>query len=194
MTARKSRPQQRLDTERRILTAARRLFAESGYDRTTIRAIATAANTDPGLVMRYFGSKDALFARVAELDTEPPLTGDPPQVAERLLASLSDKLRTEPAGTMAMLRSMLTHPDAAKEVHAALTAQQHQVAEAMPGEDAMLRAGLIGAVTLGAIIGRDLLRLEGLRDADPERVIGLLRPAIHALTHGSPETAPRTTS
>ncbi len=98
----------------RILTAARQLFAESGYDRTTIRAIATAARTDPGLVMRYFGSKEALFTRVAQITTDGPLAGSPEQVAELLLASLSKKLRAEPVGTTAMLRSMLTHPMRAK--------------------------------------------------------------------------------
>ena len=47
-----TRVEQRRRTEERILTAARQLFGEHGYDRTTIRAVATAAGSDPGLVMR----------------------------------------------------------------------------------------------------------------------------------------------
>ena len=31
------------------------MFAELGYDRTTIRAVARAAGVDGGLVMHYFG-------------------------------------------------------------------------------------------------------------------------------------------
>ncbi|NUR95130.1 MAG: helix-turn-helix transcriptional regulator, partial [Kribbellaceae bacterium] len=54
-TPRSSRAQQRIETQDRILAAARQLFAEAGYDRTTIRAVATAAQVDPGLVMHYFG-------------------------------------------------------------------------------------------------------------------------------------------
>ncbi|MDT5208004.1 MAG: hypothetical protein QOF67_419, partial [Mycobacterium sp.] len=45
-----------------ILAAARQRFAESGFERATIRAIAADANIDPSMVMRYFGSKDQLFA------------------------------------------------------------------------------------------------------------------------------------
>ena len=59
-----TRAEQRRQTELRILAAARRLFGEHGYDRTTIRAIAAAADSDAGLVMRYFGSKEQLFAEV----------------------------------------------------------------------------------------------------------------------------------
>ncbi|SDM50059.1 TetR/AcrR family transcriptional regulator [Allokutzneria albata] len=179
---RPSRAEQRRRTEARILAAARDLFAENGYDRTTIRAVAAAARTDPGLVMRYFGSKDELFARVAELEPEEQAAADSPEaVAELMLDSLVRKLCTESSGTVAMLRSMLTHPDAAQEVRSALAAQQGRLAEAIPGTDAELRAGLLGAVVLGTVTGRDLLRLDGLRDADAERIVDVLRPAIHSI-------------
>ncbi|MQA12274.1 MAG: TetR family transcriptional regulator [Pseudonocardiaceae bacterium] len=186
---RTSRAEQRQKTENRILTAARRLFADSGYDRTTIRAIAAEAKTDPGLVMRYFGSKKELFALVAEIAPDEPVTGTPEQAAEHLLTSLGDKLEAEPSATLAMLRSMLTHPEAAKEVRAAVTNQQRDAAAAFPGDDAVLRAGLIGALTLGTVLGRHLLRLDGLRDAPPEAITALLRPCFHALVDGEAEHA-----
>ena len=66
------RAEQRRRTEARVLAAACQLFAESGFDRTTIRAIAAAAQTDPGLVMRYFGSKEELFAAAAQLPPGEP--------------------------------------------------------------------------------------------------------------------------
>jgi AcrR family transcriptional regulator len=179
-----TRAEQRRQTEDRILAAARRLFADNGYDRTTIRAVAAAAGTDPGLVMRYFGSKDALFDRVAEISADGPVSGTPHEVAELLLDSLDHKLRADLSGTLAMLRSMLTHPDAAEEVRQAIGAQQRQVAAAIPADDAMLRAGLIGALTLGTIIGRDLLRLDGVRDADAADIVAVLRPAVHAIARG----------
>jgi AcrR family transcriptional regulator len=49
-SARPTRAQQRRQSEERILTAARQIFAELGYDRTTIRAVASAAGVDAGLV------------------------------------------------------------------------------------------------------------------------------------------------
>lgn len=45
-----------------ILRAARRHFAEAGYDRATIRRIATAARVDPALVLHFFGTREELFS------------------------------------------------------------------------------------------------------------------------------------
>ena len=55
-----------------ILAAARERFAESGFERATIRAIAADANIDPSMVMRYFGNKDQLFAAAADFDLQFP--------------------------------------------------------------------------------------------------------------------------
>jgi len=60
-----SRAEQRRQTEARILDAATQVFFSAGYDRTTIRAVASAAGVDAGLVMHYFGSKQALLQRLA---------------------------------------------------------------------------------------------------------------------------------
>ena len=58
-----SRTEQRRRTEARILDAATRAFISAGYDRTTIRAVASAADVDAGLVMHYFRSKQQLYRR-----------------------------------------------------------------------------------------------------------------------------------
>ncbi|TCP56167.1 TetR family transcriptional regulator [Tamaricihabitans halophyticus] len=185
-----SRIERRERTQHRILAAARRQFAESGYDRTTIRSIATEAETDPGLIMRYFGSKEALFNEVATIASDEPLGETPEQVAESLLDSLAGKLATDSAGTLAMLRSMLTRPEAAEEVRAAISEQQRLAADALDGTDAGLRIGLIGAISLGTIIGRELLGLDGVAEAEPAELINVLRPAVHALTYGEPMPPP----
>jgi AcrR family transcriptional regulator len=78
-----TRIEQRRRTEGRILTAARELFGEQGFDRTTIRAIAARAGSDPGLVMRYFGSKEKLFAQAAAIPADGPIEGSPEQIARR---------------------------------------------------------------------------------------------------------------
>src|SRR5947208_10505097 len=63
-----SRAEQRRRTEARILDAATQVFFSAGYDRTTIRAVASAAGVDAGLVMHYFGSKQELYRRVIDAD------------------------------------------------------------------------------------------------------------------------------
>src|ERR671929_400042 len=60
------------DTKQRILEAGRRRFSEDGYERTTIRAVATDAAIDPSMVMRYFGSKEGLFAAATSFDLHLP--------------------------------------------------------------------------------------------------------------------------
>ena len=60
-----------------IAQAARRQFAELGYDRATLRGIAGEAGVDAALVVQFYGSKDALFREVMAL---------PPTVAEAMAA------------------------------------------------------------------------------------------------------------
>lgn len=49
------------ETRERLLDAAVALFAEGGFDRTTIRDIGQRAGVDPALIARYFGSKADLY-------------------------------------------------------------------------------------------------------------------------------------
>jgi len=181
-SARPTRAQQRRLSEERILAAARDLFAELGYDRTTIRAVASAAGVDAALVMHYFGSKDLLFARAVEVPADELPAGTPGEVAEALLTSLGRRLTGEPAASLAVLRSMLTNAEAADRYRAAGEPQLRQLSAAIPAPDADLRASLLSAIIHGVIAERYLLRLTPLADASPEQIIDLLRPCIESLT------------
>ncbi|GAA4692746.1 TetR/AcrR family transcriptional regulator [Streptomyces sp. AC563] len=59
---------------RRLLEAATRLFAERGYDRTSVQEIVEAAGVTKGALYHYFGSKDDLlhevYGRVLRLQQE----------------------------------------------------------------------------------------------------------------------------
>ena len=57
-----------------ILAAARRLFAERGYDGATIRAIAQEAGVDAALVHHFFGTKEHVFVAAMELPFSPAET------------------------------------------------------------------------------------------------------------------------
>ncbi|MEV4562314.1 TetR family transcriptional regulator [Nonomuraea sp. NPDC049419] len=191
------RAERRRRTEARILDAARSLFADMGYERATIRAVAKAAEVDPALVMQYFGSKQELFQRAVEVTSAPgggqaggPDPGDAQaaveEVVERLLGSLPMKLGELSQSRLAMLRSMLTHPEAAVSARRALGEQIDRVAEALPGEDARLRAALMTLVLLGVTVGHQLLELDELRDVPEEEIARLLRPSLRALTGQDP--------
>ncbi|MQY32686.1 hypothetical protein SRB17_06400 [Streptomyces sp. RB17] len=179
---RQTRADRRRTTEARILDRARELFAEKGFDRTTIRAVATAAGVDPALVMQYFGSKRELFTRAVQAVPALPTATDADALVDQLLATLGLKLGGLPEGALAMLRSMLTDPAAAEQARETLGRQIGGVGGVLPGaEDRELRAALLVTTLLGVTIGHQLLGLTPLRDAPADRVAALLRPAIKAL-------------
>jgi AcrR family transcriptional regulator len=65
------RERQAQQTRDEILRAARRLFAERGYARTSVRDVADAAGVSPQTVYDSIGSKQALVARLNDaIDTE----------------------------------------------------------------------------------------------------------------------------
>ncbi|MGW3564321.1 TetR/AcrR family transcriptional regulator [Streptomyces sp. NPDC000941] len=204
-----TRAERRRNTEQRILAAARELFAERGFERTTIRAVASAAQIDPALVMQYFGSKQELFSQAVRISVAGagagagaegrPRSGDPEALTDSLLASLELKIGGLPEASLAMLRSMLTHPEAAEAARAALGHQITEVAAAISAghegehqdghhraeDDARLHAALAVATMVGVTIGHQLLGIDDLRRASPEQIAAALRPALHALVTGT---------
>ncbi|MGV9711993.1 TetR/AcrR family transcriptional regulator [Gordonia sp. NPDC003424] len=53
-----------------ILAAARELFAEKGFERTTMRGIAQRAGVDPALIHHYFGNKNRLMVAALRPDID----------------------------------------------------------------------------------------------------------------------------
>lgn len=95
----RTREQQRATSEAAILDAAVRLYAHTGPDGSSLRAVAEAAGLTHALVQRYFGSKTGLVAAVeahlaTTLTTAITPTGDlgvdpsPDADAQRLAALL----------------------------------------------------------------------------------------------------------
>src|ERR1700689_2701720 len=123
-----SRADQRGRTEARILDAATQVFFSAGYDRATIRAVASAAGVDAGLVMHYFGSKQELFRRGIDAAPIPEVSGAPEQATEQILAPLADRLANEPVASLAILRSMLTNPEASSVISEGKTRYPAQIA------------------------------------------------------------------
>jgi AcrR family transcriptional regulator len=177
-----SRAEQRRRTEARILDAATQSFLAAGYERTTIRGVASAAGVDAGLVMHYFGSKQELFRRVIDAAPGPAeVSGTPAQAAEQILASLANRLANEPVSSLTVFRSMLTNAEAASAVGAVIARYQAQIAQTIPADDAGLRAAVISAIDLGVIMFRYLVKSDELAAADPAHVISLLRPCMLSL-------------
>jgi AcrR family transcriptional regulator len=181
-----SRTEQRRRTEARILDAATQIFFAAGYERTTIRAVASAAGVDAGLVMHYFGSKQELFRQVTDAAPVPEFSAAPGQAAEQILAALADRLADEPVASLTILRSMLTNPEAASAMSESLARYQAQIAQTIPAGDANLRAAIISAIIVGVTVSRHLIKSDELATADPAQVISLLRPGMISLAAQPP--------
>ncbi|WP_329180313.1 MULTISPECIES: TetR/AcrR family transcriptional regulator [unclassified Streptomyces] len=84
----------------RLLAEATRLFAERGYDRTSVQEIVEAAGVTKGALYHYFGSKDDLlheiYARVLRLQTErlDAIASRDTPVQERLAEAAADVVVT----------------------------------------------------------------------------------------------------
>lgn len=151
-------------TREAIETAARELFAINGFERTTMRKIGARAGIDPSMIIRYFGSKDALFARVAmpNLDLPDLSAADSATIGETLVRHFLEQWEGEGGGggMPILLRSAASNEDAAERLRAIFIAQVFPaIARAGPPETAATRAGLVASQLLGLALCRYVLRL-----------------------------------
>ena len=111
-----TREERRRRTEAAILDAARQLFAEVGYEKTTIRGVAGRAGVDPALVMQYYGSKDGLFAAAAHAIAERKQVSEVPrdELGLQALKDLFQGFEDEQSrcAHFAVMRSCLTNESA----------------------------------------------------------------------------------
>ncbi len=180
-------------TKEEILAAARRKFADLGYDGATIRAIAAEAGVDPALVHHFYGSKEHLFAAAMQLPIIP---------SEVITAALTE---ARPAGStmgehavrtalavwesppvyrsfLGLLRSAVTSEQAAamlrQFVEQAILAPLARQASTDDPAEAEYRAAVVGSQMLGLALTRYVLQLGPVATADPEELAATIGPTI----------------
>jgi AcrR family transcriptional regulator len=171
-----TRAAKRAATAQRILAAAQAEFGEHGLEATTVRAIAQRAEVDPSLVIQHYGSKNDLFAIATRLERE---TTDE-DVAEHLFDVLDVRLGALPPETRALVRSMLTAPEATAAMKDFLDERVTNLARATTGDDADLRAALTVSSILGLTIARHFLKLDALAEISERQIERTLRPWLTA--------------
>jgi AcrR family transcriptional regulator len=176
------------DTREVILAAARTIFAERGFDKASIRAIATAAEVDPALVHHYFGTKDKLFLASMEMPLDPTelvpqaLDGPREEAGERLVR-LVLTVWDSPAGAaaVALLRSAMSNDWTARLLREFVVTQvlRKAIAElGMDGPDAPLRAALVATQIAGLAVVRYVLKVEPVASQDPETLVRAIAPTV----------------
>jgi AcrR family transcriptional regulator len=168
-------------TRRALLDAATELFAERGYDRTTVRDIATRAGVNQALLFRYFGSKEAVFAEATAghdiRDVEPGLLLT--EMLDHLLAPASSERRDQVL--TALLRTLGTDDEAAKIRRRLTAGYVDTLATLTDGPNADLRAELVLAWVFGISFMRGVAATPPLADADAELIRELVLPAARVL-------------
>ncbi|MEV5834201.1 TetR family transcriptional regulator [Nocardia sp. NPDC052112] len=172
-------------TRARILAAARRVFATVGFERATIRGIATAAEVDKSSVIQYFGSKLQLFREAVHWDIpfDRILSSDPTRTASNHVRGILESWAAQPDGPMVvLLRASLTSDDAAEILRAHITEQAvDKLAATIDAPDARLRAALVQAMLMGIASQRHLLRMPDLHAADIDDIVRLTTPLLREL-------------
>ena len=175
-------------TRSTILATARSQFGNHGFERTTIRSIASAAGVDPALVMHYFGSKAELFAAASRFDITFPDLSDvaPNRVADVLLPMFVAVWGPE-GPFLPLLRAAATNRAAADALLEVFVDRVAPALAAVVPDRAAERAALVGSQLLGLAVARYVLGMPSLTDMDEANLIEWLRPVI---THYLADPAP----
>ena len=186
------------DTRERIAEAARRLFAERGFDRTSIRAVAAEAGVDPALVHHYFGTKQRLFLEAVDFPIDAVRSlellsvDDVDGVGERLVR-FALQLWDDPVvlpRLLGVLRSAVTDAEAARMLAVLFTRQGPvQLVRGLGSDQPDLRAELVGTQLVGLAVARHVLRVEPLASADHETIVAAVGPTMQRYLVGDLGTA-----
>jgi len=181
-------------TRAAILDAARRLFAERGYDATTVRDVAAGAGVDAALVIRYFGNKEALFAQAAEFRLDlPDLRSVPPAKVGEVLVRHFLGIWEGPnanGGLAILLRSATSNELSAQKMRDIFGAQVLPALSRAGGrQGAARRAGLVATQMIGLAMCRYVLKLPAIAAMPAEEVVRIVAPTVQRYLVGLDEEA-----
>jgi len=180
-----TRPRNATQTRADILSAARRRFGAEGYERTTLRAVAADVGVDAALVIRYFGSKQDLFAEAADFSIEvPDMSGvDPDEVAGILLPRFF-AVWEEDETFLALLRAAMTSPVAADTLRKVFAQQVAPKLVTATPDNPVQRIGLMGAFVIGLATTRYVLKNPPIANLGRDELTRWAAPVIRQLLVG----------
>lgn len=193
-SGRRGRREGATESREHILATARRLFAEHGFDGTSLRQIAREASVDPAMIHHFFKGKDELFALSVALPADPAqvLEGvdqhDPKHRAEAIVRAVL-KLWESPAqhSLVAFIRGTIGSKAKTlllREVVTRTVISRIMAGVPGPPEEVALRGSLVATQVVGVMLVRYVVRLEPLASASPEDVVRLVAPNVQRYLTG----------
>lgn len=190
---RPGRPPGASDTRDRILENARELFSRNGFDKTSIRSIATAAGVDGALVHHYYGTKQQLFAAAIQIPIDPmqvigPLRETPVDEIGLVLPSLLLPLWDSEIGKgfIATLRSLLGGADVSlvrSFLQEVISVEVGSRVDDPPGSGP-IRVQFVASQLVGVVVARYILELEPFASLPPEAVAKTIAPNLQRYLTG----------
>jgi len=194
MPARGRRPLGSPDLRRAVLDAARELFAELGFERATMRAVAARAGVDAALIYHYFGDKDGLLSAALEPPVDPVtvfagVADDSGQVGQEFIRRVIGMWEVHPEfreRMLATLRTALSHDHAAqllRDMYSSFVLAA--IGDVLADDRRELRAALIGSHMAGLLLARYILKVPGVAAASPEDLIQAAGPVVQHYLSGT---------
>ncbi|ELP70500.1 transcriptional regulator, TetR family [Streptomyces turgidiscabies Car8] len=171
-------------TRAAILRAARYLFARHAQADITLKAVAERAGVSPPLILKYFGNKDALFARLMSFAEDADAVLDAPlddlgrHMVRHLLTGQTER------GADPVLRIVFApvQGDQGDIMRANFRTQvSDRLAGRLTGPDPGLRAELAVATLLGLGVMYGIARGTHLREATVDDIVDRYAPTVQAL-------------
>lgn len=176
-----------------ILVAARAAFAAGGYEGTSVRAVARAADVDPALVHHFYGTKHELFLAALALPVDftealpALLNGDVERLGERLVAFFLGLVDTEETRgpLLTLIQAAMTNQQAAELLRVFVTRQIiGKIVTALDMPQPELRATLVGSQLVGLAVLRHVVQLKPLSSAEAVTVVAAVAPTVQRYLTG----------
>ena len=155
-------------------------ITDQGYERATVRDIAARAAIDPAMVIRYFGSKEGLFARATVFDLKLP--------------NLTDIGRTLVAHFLEVWEGSLSNGSLISLLRAAASSRRRPrhlrwpgravLAQVVPPAELPMRAGLVATQIMGLAVTRYVLKVPPVVAMDRAQTVRLLGPTMQRYVVG----------
>jgi AcrR family transcriptional regulator len=192
-TRRRGRRPGGTDTREALVTAAREVFIEQGYDGATVRAIAARAGVDAAMVNHWFGGKEGLFGEaVLKLPFNPKdlvealLAAEPENIGEAVVRRFLTTWDSTGGGVFtALMRSVTSHEEASlmlkdfffkhifKQVISQLAPDNHD-----------FRATLVATQLVGMGMVRYVAKFEPMASTDVDTMAAAIAPTIQRYITG----------
>ena len=170
-------------TKAAILRAARYLLARNAHADITLKTVAERAGVSAPLILKYFGNKEALFARVMSFESDAEALLDAPldELGRHMVRHVLVSQRERGADPLLRIAFAPLQGDHGDILRVNFRAQViDRLAARLPGPDAALRAELAVSTVLGLGVMYGIARGTRLRETATDVIVDRYGPTVQA--------------